>query len=257
MYLYKVYVSVCMTRVCVYVFLLWRLAEGRSPYTLIFHAATWRELTRELRFWVFLKLKVQRVYTDRKSQDSWHFLQMRRAEGFPEVFLGHTRDWEQERGKEEVGLLGFWTRFLVYLLTCTGFILPWSVSVLTLSCGSFLVHTSALPKLCLKTSQYHSECFCLSASSAACLVLLALAIVPSWPILAFFTSHDSALTNATIPGIWPQPDLMTDSAMPFGFPGRGTCRLSGEPDDTLGPDCDSQVCSGPSAAWGALLWVFS
>lgn len=29
--------------------------------------------------------------------------------------------------------------------------------------------------------------------------------------------------------------------MPFGFPGRGTCRLSGEPDDTLGPDCDSQV----------------
>lgn len=41
-----------------------------------------------------------------------------------------------------------------------------------LSCVS-LVHSSALPKLCLKTCQYHSDYSCLSASLAAPLVLLA------------------------------------------------------------------------------------
>lgn len=181
---------------------------------------------------------------------------MRRVEGLREVFLNCTRDWEIERGKEEVvsGLAWLQDDVLVWVT-----LLEPGFPALTCLCADselcpFLVHRSALPKLCLKMCQYYTW---LSASSAASLLLLALAVLSSWPFLAFFVFHDSALTNAMIPGIWPQPDPLTDSAVPFGFPGRGTCRLSGEPDDTLGPDCDSWVCSGPSAAWGALLWLLS
>lgn len=80
------------------------------------------------------------------------------------------------------------------------------------------VRGSVLPKLCFKTCLYHCPYSWLLFFSAALLVLLALAVVPSWPTLAFFVAHDSALTNAMIPGIWPQPDPVSDSACPLVFP---------------------------------------
>lgn len=55
-------------------------------------------------------------------------------------------------------------------------------------------------------------------SSATPLVLLALAVVASWPMLAFSVSHDSAVTNAMIPSIWPQPDPWLIPLCPLVFP---------------------------------------
>lgn len=181
---------------------------------------------------------------------------MRRAEGFPEIFIHCTEEWElqKENRRQPESSLGSSIRFLVWV----SFLEPGFPALTWVHADSKLwpvpFHRSVLPKLCFKTCLYHCHYSWLLFFFQQ--LLLALAVLPSWLMLAFFVSHDSALTNHDS---WYLTPAWSNEwfCLPFGFPGRGTCRLSGEPDDTLGPDCDSQVCSGPSAAWGALLWIFS